>query len=191
MEVRLVRVVSIALLVCVVGVGVLFSDSHLAGEKAKTPDGVITKGEYQNTKSLAKVNPKAGVVHWKREKGVLNIAYSAPTAGWIGIGFGGKRMHGTLIVIGYVDKSGKTVHSLMRGKGHSIVPVQEDIPHSVGITENKAGTIIEVSIPLANFPIRKDGGSDHILAYGPVDNFTTIHKFRTALTLPSVVPLAE
>ncbi len=141
-------------------------------------DGRIGAGEYPHSRDL-----KEGRLHWRVENRQMFIAYDAPTEGWVALGFGGLRMDGTLMILGYVD-DGEQAYTVDRGQGHRHSPISETIDVDVAVTEETDKTVLEIRIPLSAFPLNNSGGSDHIIAFGRRDNFTSLHRYRDAQTLP-------
>jgi len=141
-------------------------------------DGMVGAGEYPNRRDL-----KEGTLHWKVAEGQMFIAYDAPTEGWVALGFGGLRMDGTLMILGYVN-NGEQSYTVDRGQGHRHSPIAETIDVDVAVKESPGKTVLEIRIPLSAFPLNGSGGSDHIIAFGRRDNFTSLHRYRDAQSLP-------
>ena len=141
-------------------------------------DGMIGSGEYPNRRDL-----KEGTLYWKVVEEQMFIAYDAPTEGWVSLGFGGLRMDGTLMILGYVD-GGEQAYTVDRGQGHRHSPISESIDLDVAVKESSDKTVLEIRIPLSAFPANSSGGSDHIIAFGRRDNFTSLHRYRDAQSLP-------
>jgi hypothetical protein len=131
---------------------------------------------------------------WKVDGSNLNVKLSAPTKGWVGIGFNpGHEMKDAKYVLGYV-KDGKTLLTDDFGTGDSKHEAVEDLGGKsdvslVGGTVEGGITTLEFSLPLISKDSKGgkiDPAADTVvlLAYGP-DNysFKTKHKFRTKLTV--------
>lgn len=140
-------------------------------------DGIVSPGEYSGQRALDK-----GTLHWMVEEEDLVIAYAAPTEGWVALGFGGLKMDGTLLILGY-EKDGTPAFSVERGRGRRHSPIDEEIDATVGVKETEEETVLEIRIPLSAFPGNGSGGSDHIIAFGRRDDFTSFHRFRDAQSL--------
>lgn len=141
-------------------------------------DGMVGAGEYPNRRDL-----KEGTLYWKVAENQMVIAYDAPTDGWVALGFGGLRMDGTLMILGYVD-DGEQAYTVDRGQGHRHSPISETIDLDVAVKESSGKTVLEIRIPLSAFPLNNAGGSDHIIAFGRRDNFSSLHRYRDAQSLP-------
>jgi hypothetical protein len=131
---------------------------------------------------------------WKVDGSNLNVKMSAPTKGWVGIGFNpSDEMKDAKFVLGYV-KDGKAILSDEFGTGVSKHEAVEDLGGKsdvtlVGGSEEGGVTTLEFILPL----IAKDtkGGKIDpaadtvvLLAYGPDhDSFKMKHKFRTKITV--------
>ena len=131
---------------------------------------------------------------WKVDGSNLNVKLSAPTKGWVGIGFNpSKEMKDAKYVLGYV-KDGKPILSDDFGTGDTKHEAVEDLGGKsdlslVGGTEEGGVTTIEFTLPLVSKDTKGgtiDPAADTVvlLAYGPdQDSFKMKHKFRTKLTV--------
>ena len=131
---------------------------------------------------------------WKVDGANLNVRLSAPTKGWVAIGFNpSKEMKDAKFVLGYV-KDGKAVLSDEFGTGENKHDAVEDLGGKsdvtlVGGTEAGGITTIEFTLPLVAKDTKGgkiDPAADTVvlLAYGPDhDSFKMKHKFRTSLTV--------
>ena len=131
---------------------------------------------------------------WKVDGSNLNVKLSAPTKGWVGIGFNpSHEMKDARYILGYV-KDGKTTLSDEFGTGDSKHEAVEDLGGKndvtlIGGTEEGGVTTLEFTLPLVAKDSKGgkiDPGTDTVvlLAYGPDnDSFKMKHKFRTKLTV--------
>lgn len=128
-------------------------------------------------------------LQWSIEDGNLTFAVSAPTEGWVAVGFEPERMMmGANIIIGYVadgeavvsDQTGTatTAHGPDTANGGS------DDLLDFGGTESDGRTEIRFTIPLdsgddTDKPLSP--GTEHtiILAYGDRDDLESYHVLRT------------
>jgi hypothetical protein len=134
------------------------------------------------------------VFGWKVDGANLAIRISAPTKGWVGIGFNPSlEMKDAKYVLGYVQDgkailaehfgTGTTKHEAMEALG-----AKSDVT-LVGGTEEGDVTTIEFTLPLVSTDT-KGGTIDPaaetkvLLGYGPdTDSFKTKHKYRTSLSV--------
>jgi hypothetical protein len=129
---------------------------------------------------------------WKIDGPSLAIRLSAPTKGWVGIGFNpSKEMKDAKYVLGYVQ-DGKTMISDEFGTGDTKHDAVESLGGKsdvilVGGAEEGGITTIEFIIPLVSTDTK--GGTINptaettvLLAYGPdTDSFKVRHKFRSKM----------
>ena len=131
---------------------------------------------------------------WKVDGSNLNVKISAPTKGWVGIGFNpSKEMKDAKFVLGYV-KEGKAIVSDHFGTGDTKHDAVENLGGKsdvtlVGGTEEADITTIEFTLPLISTDT-KGGKIDPaaettvLLAYGPDnDSLKVRHKFRAKLSV--------
>lgn len=130
---------------------------------------------------------------WKVDGDTLAVRLSAPTAGWVAVGFNPvKRMQGANMVLGYVKKGKVKVFDEIGTK-----PIQHakddkqggtDNVTLVGGSEENGTTTIEFTIPL-NSGDAQDGVIDPagetvvLLAYGERDSRKMGHKNHATLTV--------
>lgn len=131
---------------------------------------------------------------WKVDGSNLNVKISAPTKGWVGIGFNpSKEMKDAKFVLGYV-KEGKAILSDEFGTGDTKHDAVENLGGKsditlVGGTEEGDVTTVEFTLPLISTDtkggkIDPAGETTVLLAYGPDnDSFKIRHKFRTKLNV--------
>ncbi len=131
---------------------------------------------------------------WKVDGANLNVKLSAPTKGWVGIGFNpSKEMKDAKYVLGYI-KDGKAIISDEFGTGDTKHEAVEDLGGKsdvtlVGGSEEGGVTTLEFILPLVAQDTKGgkiDPAADTVvlLAYGPDhDGFKMKHKFRTKLTV--------
>lgn len=145
---------------------------------------VAQSAEYQHSMTVEKMT-----FDWSVDGENLAVKLSAPTKGWVAVGFNPTdQMKDANIIIGYVKK-GKVKIVDDFGTGASLHKADTKIGGAanvtvVGGTEEGNTTTIEFSIPL-NSGDDKDGVIDPsgdttvILAYGPErDSFRMKHDFN-------------
>jgi hypothetical protein len=130
----------------------------------------------------------AGVVlQWKVDGQSLNIIVSAPTEGWIGVGFDPTtQMLGANILIGYVDSAGAA--QVSDEYGHATTAHQADTAdggtndltgisgtQTVGHTELRFTIPLDSGDPTHDKPLAVGGTHRFLLSYGATDDTTQRH----------------
>lgn len=149
-----------------------------------------TEGEI-SANGFKKVEVKDFVFQWRILGENIDIILSAPTTGWIAVGFDPSRMMKDAdILIGYVENNevfmrddfgaGNTKH-----KADTELGGTDDITITGG-SEIDGKTTLEFSIPLnsrdSNDRILEQGEEYKLIfAYGKKDDFVSYHKTRTSL----------
>ena len=134
------------------------------------------------------------ILFWEVDGAELHIKLTAPTTGWVGIGFNpSKEMKDAKFVLGYV-KDGKAIISDEFGTGEIKHEAVEKLGGKSDITliegkEEGGETTIEFTIPLVSKDtkggkIDPSGKTTVLLAYG-LDHDTSKlkHKFRTSISI--------
>ena len=131
---------------------------------------------------------------WKIDGAEIHIKLTAPTTGWVGIGFNpSKEMKDAKFIIGYI-KEGKTIISDEFGTGEIKHEAVEKLGGKSDITliegrEEGGMTIIEFTIPLVSKDtsggrIDPTGETVVLLAYGLDNDMAKLrHKFRTSISI--------
>ena len=145
--------------------------------------------DYQHSAKTAKMT-----FDWSINGDQLAVKLSAPTKGWVAIGFNPtKKMKDANIIIGYVKKGKVKIldefgSAATQHKSDKKIGGTENVT-VVGGSEDGNTTTIEFSIPL-NSGDGKDTVIDPqtdttiILAYGPErDSFKVKHKFSDTITV--------
>jgi hypothetical protein len=134
------------------------------------------------------------VLGWKVEGANVAIKISAPTKGWVGIGFNpSSEMKDARYVLGYVQ-NGKVTLSEDFGTGTTKHETMESLGGKsdvtlIGGTEEGDITTIEFVLPLISTDtkgkkIDPEADTEVLLAYGPdTDSFKIKHKYRTSIRL--------
>ncbi|WP_163340668.1 DOMON domain-containing protein [Desulfopila sp. IMCC35008] len=145
--------------------------------------------DYQHSLDIEKMN-----FSWSVNGDKLDVKLSAPTTGWVAVGFNpSKKMKDADIIIGYVKKGKVTIKDEFGS-----APTQHKSDEKIGGTSNvtvvggseeNGVTTIEFSIPL-NSGDTKDSVIDPaadtviIVGYGTErDSFKVKHVFRDTLTV--------
>lgn len=150
---------------------------------------VAQSAEYQHSLTADKMT-----FDWSVEGDQLAVKLSAPTTGWVAVGFNpSKKMKDANIVIGYVKKGKVKIvdhfgTAATQHKGDEKIGGAENVT-VIGGSEEGDVTTIEFSIPL-NSGDEKDGAIDPnadttvILAYGTErDSFKMKHKFNDTIVV--------
>jgi hypothetical protein len=164
--------VAVLLAVCAVA-GAFAQESLLVSDRQPKADGVIEKDEY----SLA-ITVGTDTLYLSRSRDTLYAALSAPTTGWVAMGFGEPSMNGAVIYMGLVA-DGKQQFRLQQGQGHSHRDsggTPEPIAAAVG--EKGQETVLELALPATRFIAEGQGSLSLIVAHGGSDNFSAYHAFR-------------
>jgi hypothetical protein len=149
-----------------------------------------TEGEIL-ANSFRKVEVKDIVFQWNIDGENIDIILSAPTTGWIAVGFDpGRMMKDANIIIGYVENNEVFIRDDF-GAGYTKHKADTDLGGTDDITikggsEINGKTTLEFSIPLhsldSNDRILEQGEEYKLIfAYGKKDDFTSYHKFRTSI----------
>jgi len=144
-------------------------------------------GEYEHEVKAKKIS-----FAWTVAGDTLAVKLSAPTKGWVGIGFNpSKKMKDANFVLGYVKKGeAKIIDEFgTANTKHSSDKKLGGTPDAtlVGGKEEAGVTVIEFTIPLNSAdkydsPVDVNGETVVLLAYGSDrDSFKTKHKYRTVL----------
>jgi sugar lactone lactonase YvrE len=157
---------------------------------AWTPDGVISEGEYADSVQEADVT-----FHWIHDGEYLYGALTAPTEGWVAVGFKPEvAMQGANYVYGYVADGEVEAFDMWgaqpRGPGSHPPDVDlggtDDIV-AFGGQEADGTTTFEFQIPLDSGdeydkPLEIGQSHDILLAWGPTDDFA-YHGARAMTTM--------
>lgn len=124
------------------------------------------------------------IFQWKVNGSNLDCKVKATTAGWVSVGFntsGNCVMSGSNYIIGYVTGGSTASISDENGTGHNhSADSQQDVTNKAG-TEAGGVTEITFTIPLnsgdgQDMALTQGGSYCVILAYGPGDDYTSMHS---------------
>ncbi len=133
-------------------------------------------------------------LQWRTGDEYLYINVSAPTTGWVAVGFDPtNQMADANVIIGYVDDSG----DVFIRDDFGISPTSHASDESLGGTDNIMDHygIEEAGTTMLHFRIPLDSGDMYdkvlvpgnnynvILAYGSADNFTGFHTMATGTNI--------
>jgi DOMON domain-containing protein len=131
---------------------------------------------------------------WKIQQQKLYVRLTAPTTGWVAIGFNPTyRMQDANFVMGYVKKGKVKVTDAfgVRPKEHINDTAMKGTNNITDVSGSETGknTTIEFAIPMdsgdaADKRLTADEYTDVLLAFAKKkDNFTSRHRFRTSLKI--------
>ena len=146
-----------------------------------------------NTENFKKAEVRGIVFYWEIVDKNINIILSAPTEGWVAVGFNpSKMMKDADILIGYVE-NGEVFMADHFGSGNIKHKADIDLGGTEDITvsggfEVKNKTTLQFSIPLNSGDSNDrelEEGQEYkvIFAYGKKDDFDSYHKLRTSLMI--------
>lgn len=146
-----------------------------------------------NSGNYKSVEIKGIVFNWIIVDENINIILSAPTNGWLAVGFNPSRMmKDANILIGYI-KNGDVFMEDHFGSGNTKHKSDIDLGGTdditvTGGTETGDKTTLKFSIPLHSWDSndrRLEQGGEYkvIFAYGKKDDFKSYHKLRTSLMI--------
>jgi hypothetical protein len=145
-------------------------------------DGLVAPGEYQSTESFENGTV---TVSWTIGDSLAWFAMSAPTEGWVALGFGAESMmQGADMAIGWVEKDGKVfvLDCFSTGPYGPHPPDTElggkDDLVAFAATEKDGITTMEFSRPIAASEANDKPvvfGESYLWAYGPTDDFDEYH----------------
>ena len=152
---------------------------------ATTLDGVIQENEYSYEQSFDEDRVR---LHLNWTADVFSVAITANTPGWVSVGFGSLKMNESRIFIGYVDDTGAAFRTDL-GQGYAHMASAAESPLGQSLSESGGYTTMELEA-LPTQHLDADGQLPLILAYGRGDSFTSMHSFRTSLTVPHETPVS-
>lgn len=169
---RLLTVLAFALLATA-----LFAAPESIAPSATLPtiDGAVASGEYTWTKVIG----KATISFTLGTDGLAYYAITAPTKGWVALGFGSDRMNNAVIAMAYDD--GKTpFFTEQKGKGHGHSDATDTVVKKWAVKNDNGVTTLEISFP-ADLAKVKDQ-IKVIFAYGKDTNIKNYHQSRGSVT---------
>jgi hypothetical protein len=147
-----------------------------AGGPAPKLDGVVAEREYSLQVLVGKITLSAS-----RTADSVYLAVSAPTTGWVSVGFGSERMDGADLFLGFVAGA-KPSFSQQLGAGHGHGPLAKPLEVRNALREAGGVTTLETAFKAADVI----GGKKELwvlVAYGPDDSFASYHLARGSVKL--------
>jgi hypothetical protein len=140
-------------------------------------DGLIAGNEYSLATPLGKMT-----VYATRTADMLYLGISAPTTGWVALGFGSDKMDGALLFLGTVA-NGKAALSQQRGSGHTHKAMADTLTVDYAVSEDKGATTLEMAFKAADVVAAGQSELTILAAYGATDTITAYHTARDRVTL--------
>jgi hypothetical protein len=143
---------------------------------APTLDGVVAANEYSLKVPMGKITLSAS-----RTTDTMYLAVSAPTTGWVSVGFGSERMDGAKLFLGCVA-SGKPSFIQQLGAGHGHGALAKPLEVRDALREAGGVTTLETAFKAAD--VLADKKELWVLvAYGADDSFSSYHLARGSIKL--------
>lgn len=146
------------------------------GSSSVKVDGLISDKEYALTVPLNKMT-----LYITRTADTMFLALSAPTKGWVALGFGSDRMDGASIFIGAVT-DGTASLSEQGGRGHGHNQVGDPMTVSYGMVEDAERTTLELALAAGDVISAGQSELKVLAAFGSTDEITRYHASRDRLT---------
>jgi hypothetical protein len=143
--------------------------------KPATIDGTISEGEYSWSMKFDGLT-----LYLNRTTDTVAAAVEANTTGWVAVGFGSSVMNGARIYIGVVQ-NGKGSVTPQIGRGHSHTDTSAVLGVDSAVKEQNGVTVMELGLKASDLLGSSPSTLPLIVAYGPSDNITQYHSFRTGL----------
>jgi hypothetical protein len=167
--------VAVLVLVAVAAAG--FAQQLSVSQSGVKIDGTVTDKEYALTLPLGRMT-----VYLNRTADTLDMAITAPTTGWVALGFGSDRMDGASLFLGTVQ-DGKAALSQQRGVGHGHREVSAPLAVDYAMTEDKGSTTLEMAFKAADAISAGQRQLMVLAAYGSSDTITAYHTARDRVTV--------
>ena len=165
------------------GLGALVLTAALASAQnlppsgsAPTLDGVVSANEYSLSVPVGKITLSAS-----RTADTVYLAVSAPTTGWVSVGFGSQLMDGAELFLGYVA-GGKPSFSQQLGAGHGHGQLAKQLEVRNALREAGGVTTLETAFKAGDVV----GGKKELwvlVAYGADDSFASYHLARGSVKI--------
>ena len=135
-------------------------------------DGVVSAKEYSFQTSLGKLTLSAS-----RTADTVFLAVSAPTTGWVSVGFGSDKMDGAKLFLGYVS-GGQPSFSGQLGAGHGHGTLSPALEVRQALGEAGGATTLETAFKASQVIAGDQKELWVLVAYGPDDTFSSYHVAR-------------
>jgi hypothetical protein len=149
------------------------------GSSPATIDGVVSASEYSLSLPLGQMT-----VYLNRTADTLDMAITAPTTGWVAVGYGSDRMDGGSLFLGAVKDGKATLSEQMgMGHGHTDVGVTSMPEVSYAAKEEGGSTALEIAFKASDVISTNQSELMILAAYGISDNFFSYHSARNRATV--------
>jgi hypothetical protein len=166
-----------AFLVLIAGAATGFAQQLPVSAATVKLDGVVADKEYALTVPLGQMT-----VSLNRTADMVSMAISAPTTGWVALGFGSEKMDGARLFLGTVTRGNAAVSQEL-GKGHSHNPVSGPLKLDYAMSEAGGSTTLEMSFKAADVIPAGQAAVTFLAAYGASDTITAYHVARNRVTV--------
>jgi hypothetical protein len=140
-------------------------------------DGVVSEKEYSYTTMVGKLTLSAS-----RTADTVFLAVSAPTTGWVSVGFGSEKMDGAKLFLGYVA-GGKPSFSQQLGAGHGHGAPASELQVRDALGEAGGATTLETAFKASQVIAEGQKELWVLFAYGPDDTFSSYHVARASIKI--------
>jgi DOMON domain len=171
------RYFAIALGAMVLSTALAAAQTLPLGGPTPTLDGVVGAKEYSLQVPVGKITLSAS-----RTADTVYLAVSAPTTGWVAVGFGSERMDGADMFLGYVA-DGKPSFSQQLGSGHSHGQLAKPLELRNALGEVSGTTTMEIAFKVADVIPAAQQELAVLVAYGANDSFSGYHLGRGVVKL--------
>jgi hypothetical protein len=138
-------------------------------------DGSVAAGEYQASAKAGQATVQASL----GSDGLLYLAFSAPTKGWVALGTNSLRMDGASMYMGF--DAGTPQFTEQTGSGHSHKPSSGQTAKAWAVKTSGAETTLELVLPAE---AAVSGGKLKLIwAYGRNADFRSPHAARGSLEI--------
>lgn len=168
---------SLAVVVLVAGAVIGFAQQLPVSSSPVKLDGVVADNEYALTLPLGKMT-----VYLSRTADTVSMAVSAPTTGWVALGFGAEKMDDASLFLGTVT-DGKTALSQQRGSGHGHRELADPLKVDYAMSEAGGSTTLEMAFRAADVVAAGQSELKILAAYGATDSITAYHTARDRVTV--------
>jgi hypothetical protein len=167
----------------------------LAAAGAAWAGGTAEVSPEQTEDGFTKVEAKEMEFRWKVDGQQIDFVVSAPTTGWVAVGFDpSTAMKDAQMIFGFVENGTVQIRDhfgdgAFSHKADTALGGSDDV-RSPGGSEENGNTTLSFSIPIDSgdqYDVPLKPGTEHtvLFAYGPdgEDNFTAKHSFRVKVDL--------
>jgi hypothetical protein len=140
-------------------------------------DGAVSAKEYSLQVPVGKITLSAA-----RTTDTVFLAVSAPTAGWVSVGFGSERMDKARLFLGYLS-GGKPSFSQQLGAGHAHGSLSPELAVREALGEAGGLTTLEIALKASDLIPNGQKELLVLVAYGANDSFSGYHVARGSVRI--------